>query len=111
MEIAPQTLQEYVTPDGKIPFRDWLAALRDVRARARVRVRLNHLRLGNFGDAKPVGDGVSELRIPYGPGYRVYFAPMGSTVILLLCGGDKSTQARDIGRAKRYWMDYQRRSS
>jgi len=111
MEIAPQTLQEYVTPDGKIPFRDWLAALRDVRVRARVRVRLNHLRLGNFGDAKPVGDGVSELRIPYGPGYRVYFAPMGSTGILLLCGGDKSTQARDIGRAKRYWMDYQRRSS
>jgi putative addiction module killer protein len=111
MEISPQTLQEYVTADGKIPFRDWLAALRDVRARAMVRVRLNYLRLGNFGDAKPVGDGVSELRISYGPGYRVYFAPMGSTVILLLCGGDKSTQARDIGRAKTYWMDYQRRSS
>ena len=79
MEVVPQTLQEYVTADGKIPFRDWLAALRDVRARARVRVRLNHLRLGNFGDARPVGDGISELRIPYGPGYRVYFAPMGRT--------------------------------
>jgi putative addiction module killer protein len=71
MEVVPQTLQEYVTADGKIPFRDRLAALRDVRARARVRVRLNHLRLGNFGDARPVGDGISELRIPYGPGYRV----------------------------------------
>ena len=111
MEVVPQTLQEYVTADGKIPFRDWLAALRDVRARARVRVRLNHLRLGNFGDARPVGDGISELRIPYGPGYRVYFAPMGRTVVLLLCGGDKSTQARDIGRAKTYLIDYQRRSS
>jgi len=111
MEVVPQTLQEYVAADGEIPFRDWLVALRDVGARARVRVRLNHLRLGNFGDARPVGDGISELRIPYGPGYRVYFASMGSTVVLLLCGGDKSTQARDISRAKAYWMDYQRRSS
>jgi putative addiction module killer protein len=67
--------------------------------------------LGNFGDARPVGDGISELRIPCGPGYRVYVAPMGSTVILLRCGGDRSTQARDIGRAKTDWMDYQRRSS
>lgn len=111
MDVVPPELQEYVTADGKIPFRDWLAALRDVRARARVRVRLNHLRLGNFGDARPVGDGVSELRIPYGPGYPVYFAPMGSTVVLLLCGGDKSTQTRDIGRAKTYWIGCQRRSS
>jgi putative addiction module killer protein len=111
MEATPQTLQEYVTAEGKIPFRDWLAALRDVRARARIRVRLNHVRLGNFGDARPVGDGVSELRVPYGPGYRVYFASSGSTVVLLLCGGDKSTQSRDIDRAKAYWMDYQRRSS
>jgi putative addiction module killer protein len=60
MEVVPQTLQEYVTANGKIPFRDWLAALRDVRVRARVRVRLNHMRLGNFGDARPVGDGISE---------------------------------------------------
>lgn len=111
MDAVPQTMREYVTAEGKIPFREWLDALRDVRARAKIRVRLNRIRLGNFGDAKPVGDGVSELRIPYGPGYRVYFARTGSTIVLLLCGGDKSTQSRDISTAKTYWLDYQRRSS
>ena len=100
MDAEPQTLQEYVTPDGKNPFRKWLRALRDVRARAKIRVRLNRVRLGNFGDAKSVGGGVSELRIPYGPGYRLYFARAGSTVVLLLCGGDKSSQKRDIETAK-----------
>ena len=110
MDAAPQTLQEYVTPEGKIPFREWLQRLHDVNARARVRVRLNRVRLGNFGDAKPVGNGVSELRVPYGPGYRVYFARAGSTIVLLLCGGDKSTQTRDISTAKDYWRDYRRRS-
>lgn len=111
MDAVPQTVREYVTGEGKSPFREWLHALRDVRARAKIRVRLNRIRLGNFGDAKSVGDGVSELRIPYGPGYRVYFARTGSTVVLLLCGGDKSTQSRDISTAKTYWLDYQRRSS
>ena len=108
MDNALYTLDEYVTAEGKNPFREWL---RDVRARARIRVRLNRVRLGNFGDAKSVGDGVSELRIPYGPGYRVYFARTGSTVVLLLCGGDKATQKRDVNTAKDYWLDYQRRSS
>ena len=103
-------MREYVTPEGKSPFRMWLHALRDVSARARIRVRLNRVRLGNFGDANAVGRGVSELRIPYGPGYRVYFARAGNTVVLLLCGGDKSSQKRDIGTAKEYWLDYQRRS-
>jgi len=111
MDDAPYTLDEYVTAEGKNPFREWLHGLRDVRARARIRVRLNRVRLGNFGDAKSVGDGVSELRIPYGPGYRVYFARTGSTVVLLLCSGDKATQKRDVNTAKDYWLDYQRRSS
>ncbi|MBM4142514.1 MAG: type II toxin-antitoxin system RelE/ParE family toxin [Lentisphaerae bacterium] len=111
MDAEPQTLCEYVTSDGKNPFRNWLHALRDVGARAKVRVRLNRVRLGNFGDAKAVGSGISELRIPYGPGYRVYFARTGNTVVLLLCGGDKSSQKRDIATAKQYWLDYQRRSS
>ena len=111
MDAVPQTLREYVTPDGKNPFREWLHGLRDVNARAKIRVRLNRVRLGNFGDVKPVGGGVSELRIPYGPGYRVYLGRAGSTVVLLLCGGDKSTQKRDIITAKDYWLDYQRRSS
>ena len=111
MTVAAQTLHEYVTQEGKNPFREWLRGLRDVRARAKIRIRLNRVRLGNFGDAKSVGDGVSELRIPSGPGYWVYFARTGSTVVLLLCGGDKSTQVRDINMAKDYWQDYQRRSS
>ena len=81
MDALLQSLEEYVTPEGKNPFRKWLRGLRDARARARIRVRLNRIRLGNFGTAKPVGGGVSELVIPYGPGYRVYFARAGSTVV------------------------------
>jgi putative addiction module killer protein len=97
MVVVPQTLREYVTPDGKNPFREWLHALRDIQARAKIRVRLNRVRLGNFGDTKSVGGSVYELRIPYGPGYRVYLARAGNTIILLLCGGDKSTQKQDTG--------------
>ena len=80
-------------------FAHWLEDLRDLRARARVQARIERLIGGNPGDAKPVGSGVSELRINYGPGYRVYFQQKGSTLIILLAGGDKSTQARDIQEA------------
>lgn len=82
-------------------FRRWRSKLRDERARAMIAARLDRLAFGNAGDVKPVGQGVSELRIDYGPGYRVYFQQRGSTIILLLCGGDKRTQARDIEVAKR----------
>jgi len=71
---------------------------------------LNRVRLGNFGDAKSVGQGVWELRIPRGPGYRVYFARVENAIVLLLCGGEKATQRRDIDKARTYWQDYQRRS-
>jgi putative addiction module killer protein len=77
----------------------WFAGLRDREARARITVRIRRLSLGNPGDVKPVGSGVSEMRIDYGPGYRVYFVRRGETVIILLCGGDKRTQDRDIARA------------
>lgn len=80
-------------------FASWFWDLRDRRARARVQVRIDRLSLGNPGDAKPVGEGVSELRIDYGPGYRVYFVQRGATLIVLLAGGDKSTQAQDIAAA------------
>jgi len=80
-------------------FSDWFARLRDREARARITVRIRRLSLGNPGDVRPVGGGVSEMRIDYGPGYRVYFVRRGDTVVILLCGGDKSTQARDIARA------------
>ncbi|MEQ8401849.1 MAG: type II toxin-antitoxin system RelE/ParE family toxin [Roseitalea porphyridii] len=79
----------------------WYDGLRDARAQGRIDARLRRLSLGNFGDVKPVGGGVSELRIPYGPGYRVYFVRRDNAVVLLLCGGDKGSQRRDIAAAKR----------
>ena len=82
-------------------FARWLDALRDLRARARVQVRIERLASGHTGDAKPVGQGVSELRIDYGPGYRVYFTKRGATVVVLLTGGDKRRQAADIRTAIR----------
>ncbi|MCB0049825.1 MAG: type II toxin-antitoxin system RelE/ParE family toxin [Caldilinea sp.] len=82
-------------------FVKWLDGLRDIRARSRVLVRIERLAAGNPGDVKPVGEGVSELRIDYGPGYRVYFVRQGQAVIVLLAGGDKSTQATDIRTALR----------
>ena len=88
------------------PFSDWLASLRDTRAVGIVRARLNRIRLGNFGDCKSVGGGVEELRIDFGPGYRVYYGRQGSLVVVLLCGGDKRTQARDILAAQKYWKEY-----
>jgi putative addiction module killer protein len=80
-------------------YADWFAGLRDREARARITVRIRRLSLGNPGDVKPVGGGVSEMRIDYGPGYRVYFVQRGNAVVVLLCGGDKRNQARDIARA------------
>lgn len=77
-------------------FSAWIAGLRDFRAQARIDIRIGRIRAGNFGDAKSVGDGVSELRIDYGPGYRVYYIRRGKVVVILLCGGDKRTQKQDI---------------
>jgi putative addiction module killer protein len=82
-------------------FADWLDGLRDIRARARVQVRIERLAMGNPGDVGPVGEGISELRIDYGPGYRVYFKRCGKQIVILLAGGDKSTQASDIKTALR----------
>jgi putative addiction module killer protein len=81
-------------------FDRWLSGLRDRNAKARIEVRIRRLGLGNPGDVKPVGEGVSEMRIDYGPGYRVYFQQRGPVLIILLCGGDKKTQDKDIQTAK-----------
>lgn len=80
-------------------FDDWFHALRDKQAEKRIQARIRRAELGNFGDCEPVGEGVSEMRIHYGPGYRVYFAQRGSEIVILLAGGDKSTQGKDIKTA------------
>jgi putative addiction module killer protein len=99
-------LEIFVTERGRKPFIEWLHALDDVKARALIRTRLNRLRLGHFGDCNSVGNSVYELRIDYGPGYRIYFGRAGIKVILLLCAGTKRSQDRDIERAKRYWKTH-----
>ena len=81
-------------------FEAWIDGLKDMRAIARIEVRLRRLSLGNVGDAKSLGDGVSEMRIDYGPGYRLYFTRRGERIVILLCGGDKKRQSGDIARAK-----------
>lgn len=82
-------------------FSDWLSSLKDSRARSRVLARIDRMREGNFGDAEPIGDGLSEARIHYGPGYRVYFMQQCDVIVVLLCGGDKSSQTKDIKQARR----------
>jgi putative addiction module killer protein len=88
------------------PFSDWLSSLRDATTVGIVRARLNRIRLGNFGDTKSVGGGVAELRIDFGPGYRIYYGRQGASAVILLCGGDKRAQARDILTAQKYWKEY-----
>jgi putative addiction module killer protein len=109
MESPKYEVRTYETIDGQVPLNEWLGALRDRKGRAVIRTRIGRLQLGLFGDAKAVGEGVNELRISFGPGYRIYYALEGKAVILLLCGGDKRTQDRDIKQAKEYWNDYRRR--
>ena len=96
----------YRTADGRVPYREWRDALRDRQAAAAIEARLGRLKLGLLGDCRPVGEGVLELRVHVGPGYRVYFLRAGAKVVVLLCGGDKRSQASDIRTAKRYRRDY-----
>lgn len=102
-------LLRYQTVQGKIPFSDWVTQLRDRMAVLQVRMRLRRLEMGNPGDCMPVGEGVSEMRIDLGPGYRIYFGQAGNQLVLLLCGGDKRSQASDIAQAKLMWKDWKER--
>lgn len=102
-------IRHYLTGEGTDPIADWLRDLRDIKAKVAITRRLNRLQQGNFGDFKPLRDGVHELRIDTGPGYRVYYARSGKTIMLLLCGGSKRTQANDIERACDYWRNWQNR--
>lgn len=101
----------YETLFGDCPFDDWFEKISDSCTRAKILIRLDRLKLGNFGDCHSVGDGISELRIHYGPGIRLYFSTIGNKVILLLCGGTKKTQNKDIIKAKVYYKDYYAREN
>lgn len=94
--VYDATMNQFIASDT---YSDWFSALRDVQAKARINARLRRAELGNFGDCEPVGEGVSEMRIHYGPGYRVYWMQRGHEIFILLAGGDKSTQAKDIKTA------------
>lgn len=102
-------LRNYRTTEGREPFIDWLNSLKDRVGRANITNRLNRVALGNYGDCEPVGEGVYELRVHYGPGYRVYFAEQQETIVLLLLGGSKRTQVKDIKKAKQWWTEFRER--
>jgi putative addiction module killer protein len=110
MAVNSKVIAIYETEDGQRPFRKWLDSLRDKTTIARINARIARIASGNFGDAKSVGEGVMELRLAFGSGYRVYLGQDGDQLVILLSGGDKSTQERDIVTAKSYWTDYLRRT-
>lgn len=101
-------VREYETDKGRSPYDEWLSGLRDRHGQAKIRTRINRVKLGNFGEHKGVGEGVMELVFRDGPGYRVYYGLDGDKVVILLGGGDKKTQDSDIRQAKEYWADYWR---
>ena len=101
----------YKTEAGAEPVTEWLLSLKDNLVQAKMRLRINRVAEGNFGDCSSVGDGVSELREHIGAGFRMYFGQQGKTIVILLCGGTKRTQTADIYTAKRYWTDWKKRQS
>jgi putative addiction module killer protein len=105
-EVTQKHVIVYEDNNGKEPFTEWLYGLKDVIGRKRILARLSRLKQGNFGDCEPVGEGVSELRLFFGAGYRVYFGEYQNQIVVLLCGGDKASQSNDIKQAKIFWQEY-----
>lgn len=108
MIALPTKVGLYVTASGKVPFVAWLESLKDIRAKAQIKKRLRRAELGNLGEYNSVGQGVYEMKIHFGPGYRLYFGMEGQQMILLLCGGDKGSQDKDIQLAHEYWEDWRK---
>lgn len=104
------TINEYTDEFGNSPYSQWLGSLRDARAKARIIINVDKMELGLFGDSRPIGYGLSELRIHYGPGYRVYYGKEDTHMYLLLCGGNKLTQSKDIKLAIKHWKNYEQRN-
>jgi putative addiction module killer protein len=109
-EVVPRTVETYVTRDGKDVFQKWLDGLADLRAKALIDKTVAKMRLGNLGQHKSVGEGVQEIILDYGPGYRIYFAELGPTRVILLCGSTKKRQERAIKEARQYWKDWKERT-
>ncbi len=109
MEAVPFNIEIYETEDGRVPFSEWLTSLKDIQASARILLRLDRAKQGNLGDHKPIADAMFEFRMDTGAGYRVYFGRVSNQLIVILWGGDKGSQQRDIEKAQRYWMDYRSR--
>lgn len=105
-EVESKTVIVYADASGREPFTEWLNGLADLKGKRKIAIRITRLQAGLYGDCKPVGEGVSELRIFFGPGYRVYFGERDGNIVILLCGGDKSTQDKDIRTAQAYWKGY-----
>jgi putative addiction module killer protein len=108
MNITRKTLKIYQDCNGREPFSDWIRTL-TVKDRARILARLDRVETGNMGDHKSVGENVHEFRFYFGSGYRIYYGEIDNTVVLLLCGGDKSSQKKDVKKAIGYWKDYMKR--
>jgi putative addiction module killer protein len=109
MNVRPRRVRTYRTPDGREPFQDWLNGLKAPKVQSIILARINRLRHGNFGDHRKLTGDLYELRIHYGAGYRIYCGEQGGTIVIILCGGTKRTQRRDIQQAKTYWQDAKRR--
>ncbi len=109
MQIRPREILTYTMPSGRSPYRHWYTQIRDEKTKTVISNRIRRLETGNFGDFKRLRQDLYELRIHYGPGYRIYFGSFQNTVVVLLCGGTKGTQQRDIIRAENYWNDFLQR--
>ena len=107
METTPKDILVYCDERNREPYTDWINTLKNKKDQQRIRSRVRRMVQGNFGDHEPVGEGVYELRLFFGSGYRIYFSKQGDSIVLLLCGGDKSSQQSDIKNAKSYWKEYQ----
>lgn len=106
-----KVLRSYVTLYGKVPFKLWMNGIKDPVVRHRIRSRLDRVEIGHYGDYRTLGDGVCELKLDFGPGYRIYFAEQDHVIVILLCGGDKRSQSKDIDMAKAYWKELSERNN
>jgi len=107
MEVQPRIIKKFETIDGSCPFDDWFESL-DLKTKMIIDARLLRLRTGNFGKCESVGGDIKELKVYFGPGYRIYFAELNWEIVHLLCGGDKNSQQKDIKRAQEFWKEYMR---